>query len=59
MPDALVSARVLIPCRSAFDFTTRLSNVCVLTYCCMVLALERVTAGLAAYEVVQPEQGTV
>ena len=31
--------------------------MCVLIYCSLVLALERVAAGLAAYEVAHPEQG--
>lgn len=52
-----MSARALIPCRLALDFTTRLSNVFVLTYSCLVLALERAAAGLAAYEVAHPELG--
>jgi len=56
-PNALVSARVLIPFRTALDFTARLSNVFVLTHCSLLLAFGRAAAGLAACEVAHPEEG--
>jgi hypothetical protein len=53
-----VSARVLISCRLAPDFTTSFSNVCF-NMLLSVLPLVRLAAGLAAYELAHPEQGKV